>query len=196
MPACLKGKAKSQRTFTKSSNSSCFAFPHSERRCCHPKIGMANDRGASPCSPDLCQGSLREANIHQPVPPAPQPSSPMPGAPVNVLHLYLHGWTVRFPPTQYFIAPLLVKDVVFLPFPSPHQSCSAETDTYLLPTARAEPRLLTKPMPSSGSHALYTDHPACRVACAESSSYFYFYFYFYFFYYLYFIFIFFFPSPR
>ena len=34
-----------------------------------------------------------------------------------------------FPPMQYFIAPVLVRDMVFLPFSSPHQSCSAETDT-------------------------------------------------------------------
>lgn len=49
-------------------------------------------------------------------------------AAVKVPHLCLQGWTVWFPPMQFFIAAVWVRDVVFLPFSSSHQSCSAQTN--------------------------------------------------------------------
>lgn len=87
-------------------------------------------------------------------------------APVEVVHLCLQGWTVWFPPLQFFIAAVWVRDVVFLPFSSSHQSCSAQTNIYLSCTG-------LPPEQSKGclqSHAqLWFSHPVCWSACLQSA---------------------------
>lgn len=142
LPACLKHNAKPQRTFiTKTSNTSRFPFFQTEGRCYHPKTGMPNDCGASPsCDlgkpPHICatEGSVRSQDAST-SPPVPRASSP---------HAWGHHWRSLAPTCRGGLHGSHQRSIlqlqfwlgmVFLPFLSPHLSCSAGTDVHALPRA-------------------------------------------------------------